>query len=63
MSNPNSFASQVVTETAPEGESRSRQTVVRDDQGLVSTAPPVEKALLVGVEIFGQPAPLRWRIR
>ncbi len=62
MSQPNSFEPQDLIEPEPEvihtGETRTRQTVLRDEQGLVSTAALVEKALLVGVEIFGRPAPL-----
>ena len=40
------------------GESRPRQTILRDDEGLVLTASPVENCVLVGVEIQGEPAPL-----
>jgi GTP-binding protein HflX len=38
-------------ESAGKGAGKSRAHVVRDESGLVSTAPPVERAILVGVEL------------
>jgi GTPase len=38
-------------ETGQASEGKSRAHVVRDDSGLVSTAPPAEKAILVGVDL------------
>jgi GTP-binding protein HflX len=54
MTNPNSFDSSTHTISIDQ-ESRSRRTVTRDEDGLVLTAPPTELAILVGVEIHGQP--------
>lgn len=54
MTNPNSFdSSSNPTDNSREEnrENRSRTHVVRDDSGLVSTAPPVERAVLVGVDL------------
>ena len=58
MTNPSSFQAKPERDVSSSDESRSRQTIVRDEHGLVSTAPPVEKAVLVGVEIASLPAPL-----
>ena len=62
MSNPQSFDSKInnnsiagSTNGAIDGE-RSRRTVVRDTHGMVSTAPPVEIAVLVGVDIDIMPS-------
>jgi GTP-binding protein HflX len=38
-------------ENGGKGEGKSRAYVVRDESGLVSTAPPLEKAILVGVDL------------
>jgi GTP-binding protein HflX len=57
MSNPQSFDSRTNNNrTDSNGDSNSRRTVIRDQQGLVSTAPPAEIAVLVGVEIDILPA-------
>jgi GTPase len=58
MTNPNSFESKTNTNQVVDGDERSRRTVVRDESGLVSTAPPVEMAVLVGVAIDSIPSPL-----
>lgn len=55
MTNPDSFQS-TSTVTAPKsGEERSRRTVQRDVDGLVATTAPREEAILVGVELSGDP--------
>jgi GTP-binding protein HflX len=54
MTNPKSFdsSSNFDDDSHEENrENRSRAHVVRDDSGLVSTAPPVERAVLVGVDL------------
>ena len=58
MSNPQSFDSRNNNSMANSagGEARSRRTVDRDQQGMVSTAPPAEIAVLVGVELDNMPA-------
>ena len=63
MSNPQSFDSKI-NNNSPAGnangsaddDGRSRRTVVRDTHGLVSTAPPAEIAVLVGVDIDSMPS-------
>ncbi|HMN30154.1 MAG TPA: GTPase HflX [Caldilineaceae bacterium] len=59
MTNPTSDASQPPVEpdlvSNGETERRSRRTVVRDESGLVATMPPRERALLVGVQLGGDP--------
>ncbi len=55
MTNPNSFQSEVPSE-GQHAEGRSRQTVARDEAGLVSTAPVEERAVLVGVELQNEPS-------
>lgn len=55
MTNPNSFQATVETDLLQSEERRSRRTVLRDDQGLVSTSPPDEVAMLVGVELQNSP--------
>lgn len=56
MTKPTSFASTVETDSSFEnGEKRSRRTIARDEQGMVSTSPPVERAILVGVELSATP--------
>jgi len=55
MTNPNSFKSEVSSD-GQQGEGRSRQTVARDEAGLVSTAPVEERAVLVGVELQREPS-------
>ena len=55
MSNPQSFDSHTNNNLTANGDARSRRTVERDHQGMVSTAPPAEIAVLVGVEIDGMP--------
>ena len=52
MTNPNSFQSQ---SSEPSREGRDRERILRDDAGLVSTAPPEERAVLVGVELQNEP--------
>jgi GTP-binding protein HflX len=62
MSNPKSFDSKVNQSNLPangaggDAGERSRRTVVRDQSGLVSTAPPAEIAVLVGVDIDSIPS-------
>ena len=55
MSNPQSFDSRTNNNSIANGEGRSRRTVERDGQGMVSTAPPAEIAVLVGVDIDAMP--------
>lgn len=56
MTNSNSFDSLTHSDAiTPNGDKHSRQTVVRDEQGMVSTAPPAELAILVGVELSSSP--------
>jgi GTPase len=62
MSNPQSFDSKINSTSlangagsAGDGE-RSRRTVARDLHGMVSTAPPAEIAVLVGVDIDMMPS-------
>ena len=52
MTNPSIFQSQ--STLASDG--RDRGHIVRDEAGLVSTAPVEERAILVGVEVQSQPA-------
>ncbi|GIK71093.1 MAG: GTPase HflX [Chloroflexota bacterium] len=52
MTNPGSFQSQ--GSLASDG--RGRDRIVRDEAGLVSTAPVEERAILVGVELQNQPS-------
>lgn len=54
MTNPESFQSTTGANSAAAGD-RDRRTVKRDEQGLVTTAPPEELAVVVGVELSGQP--------
>jgi len=58
MTNPNSFQSEV-SSASRQAEGRLRQTVARDEAGLVSTAPVEERAVLVGVELQHTPSLLR----
>lgn len=53
MTNPNSFDSfdHKGNNIDESNEGRSRAHVIRDDSGLVSTAPPAERAILVGVDL------------
>jgi GTP-binding protein HflX len=56
MTTPESFqAQQQATALLNENGERSRATVVRDEHGLVSTAPLEERAVLVAVELNGVP--------
>jgi GTP-binding protein HflX len=55
MTNPNSFQATVDADTLQSEDRRSRRTVLRDDHGLVSTSPPAEIAILVGVEFGSMP--------
>ncbi len=55
MTKPTSFQSTVPTDTIETEEGRSRRTVLRDEQRMVSTAPLLEQAILVGVDISGNP--------
>jgi hypothetical protein len=52
MTNPSIFQSQ--SSLASDG--RDRGYIVRDEAGLVSTAPVEERAILVGVELQNQPS-------
>ncbi len=62
MSNPQSFDSKINNNSIANGANsagdgeRSRRTVVRDTHGMVSTAPPAEIAVLVGVDIDIMPS-------
>jgi GTPase len=60
MSNPQSFDSKINNSSSltngADDDSRSRRTVARDTHGLVSTAPPTEIAVLVGVDIDSMPS-------
>lgn len=58
MTNPKSFESKSTHDVSAAADGRRRAMILRDESGLVPTAPPVEKAILVGVEIRGQPMPL-----
>lgn len=52
MTKPLSFESSVgVDHLLDPEEKRHRRTVMRDEQGLVSTSPPAERAILVGVQL------------
>ncbi|MEM7530877.1 MAG: GTPase HflX [Chloroflexota bacterium] len=54
MANPSSFGSQVapdVDKILGDLDRKDRKTTVRDEQGLIATQPPAEKAILVGVEL------------
>jgi GTP-binding protein HflX len=51
MTNSHSFDSFSNDNHSEAGEGKSRAHVVRDESGLVSTAPPSEKAVLVGVDL------------
>lgn len=62
MTNPDSFQSTTATATefvsqsnSSQSELRRRQTVHRDADGLVATQAPQEEAILVGVELSGDP--------
>lgn len=56
MTKPTSFQATVQSDATETDESGSRRTVLlRDEQGMVSTAATVEQAILVGVEISGNP--------
>ncbi|MEZ4864016.1 MAG: GTPase HflX [Caldilineaceae bacterium] len=63
MTNPDSFQSTITSATLSEPGNqpgneagvRTRKTVVRDHDGLVATSPPLERAILVGVELSGAP--------
>lgn len=58
MSNPESFQSKsniYHTGDAQEETGRDRKTLLRDSDGLVATQPPMERAILVGVELAGSP--------
>lgn len=63
MSNPESFQSRTNVYDAteqpptPDGEQgRSRRVLLRDQDGLMATQPPEERAILVGVELSGYPS-------
>ncbi len=56
MSNPKSFDSHTNSQSISDGDERSRRTVTRDQHGMVSTAPPAEIAVLVGVDIDNMPS-------
>ena len=58
MSNPQSFDSKINNNSIANGADgeRSRRTVARDLHGMVSTAPPAEIAVLVGVDIDIMPS-------
>jgi len=55
MTNPDSFQSTSPLAAPKNGEERSRRTVQRDADGLVATTAPREEAILVGVELSGDP--------
>src|SRR5215211_4657536 len=58
MSNPQAFDSNINNNSMTNGADgdRSRRTVERDTHGMVSTAPPAEIAVLVGVDIDSMPS-------
>jgi len=58
MTNNKSSESKSNSDPIAADDERSRQTIVRDAQGLVSTASPIERAVLVGVDIDSIPSPL-----
>jgi GTP-binding protein HflX len=49
------LADEIAAQEDGDSERRSRRTVVRDAHGLVATMPPRERALLVGVQLAGEP--------
>jgi GTPase len=60
MTKPTSFAANVpsngeVALDLDQEEKRSRRTTARDEQGMVSTSPPAERAVLVGIQLNGTP--------
>ncbi|MCL4862280.1 MAG: GTPase HflX [Caldilineaceae bacterium] len=55
MTKPTSFESVVDLDALSPEEKRDRRTVIRDAHGLVATTPPLERAILVGVQIGGEP--------
>lgn len=55
MTKPTSFESVVDLDALSPDEKRDRRTVMRDAHGLVATTPPLERAILVGVQLGGQP--------
>ncbi|MBX3012366.1 MAG: GTPase HflX [Caldilineaceae bacterium] len=58
MSNPESFQSSsnpFTKESEREAGGRDRTTITRDHDGLVATQSPAERAILVGVELAGNP--------
>ena len=55
MANPDSFAPNIGVSHKIDEDDRSRRTVERDQSGMVSTTPPPERAIVVGVELSGQP--------
>ena len=58
MTNPTSFESGSNPSHQPDVRDQSRQSVARDEQGLISTSPAIERAVLVGVELQNQLSPL-----
>lgn len=64
MSNPDSFQSRTnvyyandLEPTSQDGEQgRNRRALLRDQDGLMATQPPEERAILVGVELSGSPS-------
>jgi hypothetical protein len=57
MTNPNSFDSAVPWQEGGRrpGDASDRAAIVRDSSGLITTAPPLEHAVLVGVELATRP--------
>lgn len=55
MTTPSSFQSLTAPASSTDQEERTRSTIVRDEQGLVATQPPIERTVLVGVELNGAP--------
>ena len=55
ITKPTSFQSTIQSDNLDSGDEGSRRTVARDQHGLVSTSPTIEKAILVGVEIAHHP--------
>ena len=55
MANPDSFAPNAGVSHKIDEDDRSRRTVERDQSGMVSTTPPPERAIVVGIELSGQP--------
>lgn len=63
MSNPESFQARTnvysatdLQPTSQDGDQARRRALLRDQDGLMATQPPAERAILVGVELSGYPS-------